>query len=175
MHRLLALTAAALLSTGVAEAAEVSVSIGPELQKKTASYGVREVEQLRNELREEIEQALAKAGPNAPQRVDLVLESATPNRPTFNQLGRASGLSFRSIGVGGAAVTGTVLTADGRAQPLSYRWHESDLRHVIGYSTWYDAERAFDRLASQLKAGRVPNQGPYRPDLASRPAFDHRF
>ena len=172
MHRLIAAAAVGLaLSAGAAQAAEVSVTIGPELQKNTRAYGAREVADLADDLRKTVDKALDRAGPDAPQRVDLVLESATPNRPTYNQLTATPGLSMFSVGVGGAAVTGTATFADGSVKPVSYRWRETDVRWVIGYSTWTDAQRTFGQLASRLARGDVPNQGPYRPERGPA-AFD---
>ncbi len=104
--------------------------------------------------------------------MDLVIESATPNRPTMAEMGAVTGLSLSSIGLGGAVISGTVTAADGTVQPISYRWHETDLRQVRGYATWSDADRAFDWLASEIARGKVPNDGPYHPDLASNAAFD---
>jgi hypothetical protein len=174
MKRLIAGAAGLLLALAAgaaAEAAEINVAIGPELQQNSKSYGAREVQDLADDLRDAVGRALAKPGAAQPQRIDLVLEAATPNRPTFQQMSALTGLSLRSVGLGGAAVTGTVTQADGSTQPLSYRWYETDLRNVIGYTTWTDAGRTFSRLATQIAAGKTPNQGPYRPDLASRPAF----
>jgi len=172
MHRLLATAAVGLaLSAGAAHAAEVSVTIGPELQKNARAYGAKEVADVAEDLRKAVADKLERAGPEAPQRVDLVLESATPNRPTFNLLGAYPGLSMFSLGLGGAAVTGSAVMPDGTTKPLSYRWRETDLRWAVGSTTWTDAERTFDRLASQLAKGRIPNQGPYKPDRGPA-AFD---
>ena len=167
-----ALAAAALsgliVSTAVAPVAfaaspaEVNVTIGPALQKKTASYGARELDHLRVELKKEVVEALARR--NAPvQRVDLVIEAATPNRPTFDQL-RQPGLSMQSVGLGGAAITGQVTGADGSTRPVSYHWFETDLRNEVGAVTWSDAYRAFDRFAGRIARGDLPNQARYTPD-----------
>jgi hypothetical protein len=174
MKRLLAAAAGLTLAAaaGAASAAQVSVSVGPELQKQSRAYGAAEVRDLAKDLQTTVQRALDRAGPNAPQRVDLVLEAAQPNRPTFSQLGAVPGLSMRSVGLGGAAITGTVTDAGGATQPLSYRWYETDLRNVIGLTTWSDADRAFDQLAHSLARGKTPNQGPYHPDLRARVAFD---
>jgi hypothetical protein len=176
MKTLIAILAsgALLAAAGAASAAEVSVSIGPELQKHSKAYGASEVEMLRKDLVKAVQRALTKKGAVDPQRVDLVLESATPNRPTFNELSASTSLSLSSLGVGGAAITGTVTGVDGTTQPISYRWHETDFRQVRGYTTWTDAYRAFDWLASDIAHGKAPNAGPYRPDLASNAAFDSR-
>jgi hypothetical protein len=143
--------------------AEVNVTIGPALQKKAASYGARELDHLRVELKKDVVQALSRANAAPVQRVDLVIEAATPNRPTFNQL-RQPGLSLQSIGVGGAAITGQVVGADGSARPVSYHWYETDLRNEVAAVTWSDAYSAFDRLAGRIARGDLPNQARYIPD-----------
>jgi hypothetical protein len=138
-----------------ASAADVTVSVGPALQKKTKSYGAREVDQLRKDLERQVERAVARsASPVA--RVDVVLEDATPNRPTFNQLGRTTGLSMHSVGIGGARMSGTVHTTDGRQLPFRYGWYETDIRNEIGATTWSDAYRAFGMLASRVARGKLP-------------------
>ena len=167
-----AAASALLLAAGAASAAEVSVTVGPELQKLSRAYGAKEIETLRQDLASSVQHALDRAGPTAPQRVDLVLEAATPNRPTFNELTAFPGLSMTSIGLGGAAITGTVTGADGAARPVSFRRYETDIHEVVGYGTWTDADIAFDDLASQLAKGKTPDAGPYRPDLARNAAFD---
>ena len=173
MKRLAIAAAAALFFTaGAASAAEVSVSVGPELKRHEKAYGADEIASLKKELADDIQRALAKRGAVPIQRVDLVLESATPNRPTFNELSAVTSLSLNSIGLGGAAITGTVTRTDGVVESVSYTWHETDLRQVIGYTTWTDAGLAFDRLASAIAHGKTPNGRPYHPDLASTAAFD---
>lgn len=163
MRALLAAAASglALFAAGAASAQSnnVTVAIGPELESKADKIGMREIDQLRDDLARSVSRALARTGD---QRADLVLEMATPNRPTFEQLGRRPGLSFWSIGLGGASVTGTITRADGVVQPVSYRWYESDIRQVRGHTTWTDAERAFDMLSYRIARGNIPNQGPHR-------------
>jgi hypothetical protein len=156
----LLLSAAA--SSAFAAGPTVNVSIGPDLQKKAASYGAQEFDLLRTDLRKSVERALSRRGAQPVQRVDLTIEAATPNRPTFNQL-RQPGLSLSSIGVGGAAISGQVVGADGVARPISYHWFETDLRNEVGAVTWSDADRAFDHLASTIARGDLPNQAAYRP------------
>ena len=151
----------ALFAAGAASAqsSNVNVAIGPELQSKAEKIGMREIDELREDLARTVGRALARTGD---QRADLVLEMATPNRPTFEQLGRRPGLSMWSIGVGGASVTGTVTRADGSVQPVSYRWYEQDIRNARGSTTWSDANRAFDMLSYRIARGNIPNQGPHR-------------
>ena len=96
-------------------------------------------------------------------RLDLVLEDARPNRPTFAMLSRNTGLSLQSVAIGGATVTGAAYGPSG-VQPLTFSWYETDLRNEVGAATWSDAGRAFQFLASQLSRGRVPTRlGPGTP------------
>ena len=73
-----------------------------------------------------------------------------PNRPTFKQLGDKPGLSMQSFGVGGAAITGRIVAADGSEKPLSYHWYETDIRQASNNWVWSDAEWTFDRFARKL-------------------------
>lgn len=151
----------ALAAAGAASAqtANVSVTVGPELQSKADRIGEREIGYLREDLARTVGRALARSGA---QRADLVLEMAKPNRPTIEQLGRRPGLSFNSLAIGGASVTGTITRADGTVEPVSYRWYEHDLREARGATTWSGAGRAFQMLSYQIAKGDVPNQGPHR-------------
>ena len=149
--------AALMVATGaLAAPAAVSVTLSPELQTKAEStYGLRDVNQLAEELRSDAERALAKTGAYADARVELVIADVIPNRPTFKQLGDKPGLSFESFGVGGAAFTGRIVAADGSETPLAYKWYESDIRDADGHSTWWDAEWAIDRFARRLARGQT--------------------
>ena len=143
-------------SSALAAPAAVSVTLSPELQTKAESnYGLRDVNQLAEELRSDAERALAKTGAYADARVELVIADVIPNRPTFKQLGDKPGLSFESFGVGGAAFTGRIVAADGSETPLAYKWYESDIRDAYGNSTWRDAEWAIDRFAARLARGQT--------------------
>ncbi|MFN3514416.1 MAG: hypothetical protein ACK41C_15315 [Phenylobacterium sp.] len=145
-----------LAGSALAQAPTVSVVVGPDLQKKAEkTYGVREVERLAAELRREVEQELDRTGVLAGGRVELTLVDARPNRPTMKQLGDTPGLSYRSFGVGGAALEGRAVSIDGEVTPLRYNWYETDIRQAWYQSTWADAERAFDRFARRLSRGTV--------------------
>ena len=150
----------------------VTVSVGPELQGKASRIGQRDIDQLRDELAKDVTRALARSGA---QRADLVLEAVSPNRPTFEQMRRNTGLSFWSLGVGGASITGTVTMADGSTQPISYRWYETDIRRTSGYTTGTDAGRAFDFLSYRIAKGNLPNQGPHRTRGRDDGIFGGRF
>ncbi|WP_339931615.1 hypothetical protein [uncultured Brevundimonas sp.] len=154
----LAPLAATLALAGAAQAqpAEVSVSIGPDLQEKIAELGPRDVQREVDRLAVTVRDALTKAGTLQGARIALVLTDLRPNRPTFEQMARRPGLDgHRSISIGGATVEGEVITADGQRLPVRYDWYSPTLADVYGYATWHDAERAFDRLAANLVAGRL--------------------
>ena len=135
--------------------ASVSVTVGSALAKKTKSYGAREIEEIRQDLQHQVESAVRKSSTPV-THVDVVLEDATPNRPTFTQLGRNVGLSMESVGVGGAKMSGVVHTADGRQLPFRYGWYETDIKNEIGSVTWSDAYRAFGMLAHRVARGDLP-------------------
>lgn len=140
----------ALVLTAFAGAAvaapTVDVSIGPNLQKKADKYGVREFDYLSRDL----QRSFASVPELDGATVKLTIAEATPNRPTFKQLGDTVGLSMQSIGVGGAKIEGTVTYPDGRVQPVSYRRYDFDIREAIGSTTWTGAQRAFDMAARKV-------------------------
>ena len=150
----LALTAAAQAAP-LGPVADVNVAIGPELQAKADQYGQRDLDYLAAELRESVQKAFERAGGLSADgaTIDLVLEDAVPNRPTFQQMARTPGLSMESFGIGGAEITGVLNTADGQRIPVSYRWYETDIRWAIGSATWTDAQNTFDRFARRLASG----------------------
>lgn len=146
--------ALAVVSPAVAAPASVNVAIAPELQKKfDKTYGQREAELLKTDLQRSVEKALERTAAYDGARIELTLSDVKPNRPTFKQLGDTPGLSMESFGVGGAAIDGKVISADGRETPVSYRWYETDIRQVTGYWVWTDAEWTFDRFARRLANG----------------------
>lgn len=157
--RTIALTAAALLASAtaaLAAPASVTVAIGPELQEKAEkTYGVREVNRLADELRADVERALARSGAHDGARIELTLVDAKPNRPTMKQMGDMPGLSMQSFGVGGASIEGQVISANGVATPVSYRWYETDIRQAYGDWVWSDAEQTFQRFARRLSRGQA--------------------
>ena len=158
MRRLLALSAAAFLLSApaaLAAPASVTVTVGPELQKEfEENYGVREAEELTADLQRSVEHALRKSTVHDGARIELVLVDVKPNRPTFKQMGDTPGLSMHSFGVGGAAIEGRIVSADGREQPVKYSWYETDIREAYGSWIWHDAEWTFDRFARRLAKGQ---------------------
>ena len=139
----------------LADPATVSVPIGPGLQEKTRDLGERDVREQADRLAEVVRRALADSGDLDGARIDLVLTDLKPNRPTFEQMADRPGLDpHRSISIGGAAIEGRITTADGRVLPVKYDWFSQSLAEVRGFSTWQDADRAYERLASRLADGR---------------------
>ena len=150
----LSLLLAAAPAAAAAQAADVRVSIGPELQEKADELGRRDLERLAAELEAEVEQAVARSGQAADGRLELVLTDARPSRPTFEQMARKPGLSMQSVANGGAALEGVEIRPDGTRRPVKFSWYESDIRWASGRAVWTDAERAFDIFARQYAAGK---------------------
>lgn len=155
--RLAILSAAALLASATAAfaaPATVTVAVAPDLQKTfDKTYGAREAAELTADLQTTVEKTLARAGAHDGARIELTLTDVKPNRPTFKQLGDKPGLSMQSFGVGGAAIEGKIIAADGTETPLSYRWYETDIRQASYNWVWSDAEWTFDRFARKLARG----------------------
>ena len=157
MRRILALSAAAFLlgaPAALAAPASVTVTVGPELQKKfDKDYGLREAEELTADLRKSVEAAVARSVALDGARIELVLSDVKPNRPTFKQMADTPGLSMQSFGIGGAAIKGRIVAADGSEKPIDYSWYESDIRQTYANWVWHDAEWTFDRFARKLARG----------------------
>ena len=157
--RIIALAAAALLSSATAAfaaPASVTVTVGPELQKKAVEkYGVRDVDRLAAELRKDVERELTRTGAYDGARIELTLLDVQPNRPTFKQLSDRPGLSYESFGIGGARIEGQAITPGGVATPLKYSYYETDIREAWARSTWWDAEWTIDRFAYRLAKGQA--------------------
>lgn len=157
--RIIALAAVALLSSAaaaVAAPAAVTVTIGPELQKKAIEkYGVRDVDRLAAELRKDVERELARTGAYDGARIELTLTDAVPNRPTFKQLSDKPGLSYESYGIGGAKIEGRAIAPGGAVTPIKYSYYETDIRQAWAHSTWSDAQWTMDRFAYRLASGKT--------------------
>ena len=139
----------------LADPASVSVTLGPDLQEKVAELGERDVRRQADRLAEVVRRTLARSGDLDGARIDLVLTDLKPNRPTFEQMAERPGLDpHRSVSIGGAAIEGQITTADGQVLPVRYDWFSNSIAEVRGYSTWQDADRAYERLASRRADGR---------------------
>lgn len=131
---------------------QVTVKIGPELEKKAREYGVRDVETLRQQLESETQKALGKKGRLNPNggRLELVLADAVPNRPTFEQLGNKPGLSYESFAIGSARIEGQYVGPDGQTSPIWFEDRAMDIQQSRHTDTWYDAYNAISRFAREL-------------------------
>ena len=117
-------------------------------------YGERDLQRLSERLQSKIENKFAKKGievsDNASTVLRVTIADAKPNRPTHEQLSRDVGLSFRSIGIGGAELESELIAAGGRSLgSINYKWYENDIREAQFGGTWSDAYRAFGRYASR--------------------------
>ena len=159
-HLCAAAAATMILGGGVACAGaapvSVDVQLGPAVQARANELGPTELDEQRAYLRKDILAALARS-PNPPAQVRLVISDIEPNRPTSAQLGVSTQLQQTSFGTGGAAITGDILTADGRHIPVRFRYFQTQLRNEVNFTTWGDADQAFDDLAGAIGAGRTPN------------------
>lgn len=152
---LAATPAAPALARDAVPAATVNVAIGADLRSEEARYGIQEDDVLSRMLQSDVARAAAKGGFT---RLDLVIEYARPNRPTVNQLALNPGLSFESLAVGGATVSGAAYGPDGVARPLRFSWYQSDFSEERGAGIWYDADRAFQLLSVELAHGKVSDR-----------------
>ena len=144
----------ALATAAQAQAPNVTVTLGPKLQEQVEDLGPREVRDQADRLAERVREALARRNDLNGTAVNLVLTDLKPNRPTLQQLSDRPGLDrIRSVSIGGAAVKGEIVTADGRSLPFEYDRFNSSLADVYGFSTWWEADRVFDRVARRIAEG----------------------
>lgn len=149
--------AASLLSAGAAMAQpeSVVVTLGPDMVREAPKLGTTEVDRQVEELVRRIETTLTRRDALNGAKIDLVLTDLQPNRPTMQQLADRPGLDpIRSLSIGGAAVEGTITTADGSVEEVKFKYYTPTLRDAVGSTIWSDANRAFDRLATNLANGR---------------------
>jgi len=115
-------------------------------------YGERALEHLRDDVRKELSDDLAKFGieqsDNAAYELRVTIVDAEPTRPTLKQLSMQPNLSFKSVGNGGATLKAEIFDGSGQSiGQLDYDWYESNFRDNLGFSTWSDAERAISRFS----------------------------
>ncbi|MEM7766402.1 MAG: hypothetical protein AAF253_02815 [Pseudomonadota bacterium] len=140
------------LAAGTAQAATISIGYSESFQEKLEDdLGEREGERLKEYVTQSLERAFEKRGVDA-ARLDVTIEDAKPNRPTFEQLSQRPGLDFgRSISIGGADFTAVAYDEAGNVlAEVDYDWFENDLRDVIGSGTWSDARRATRQFANRM-------------------------
>ena len=140
----------------------VDVQLGPAVQARINELGSSDLDQERLYLRKDILAALGRSR-NPPAAVHLSIADIEPNRPTSAQLGMSTQLREGSFGTGGAAVTGDIVTADGRHVPVRFRFFQDQIRDESNFTTWGDADQAFDEVALAIGTGRPPNDTGFWP------------
>ncbi|HRO34090.1 MAG TPA: hypothetical protein PLQ03_11845 [Brevundimonas sp.] len=153
-----AVAASAQALTGLQPASQprVSVVIAPAVQAQADDLGQREVQAQADRLVQVVSRALERSSALDGAQVRLTLTDLKPNHPTFEQVARNPGLSaIESRSIGGATVQVELIGADGARQTGEVRYYSHSLAEVRGYSTWQDADRAFNRVASKVAAGRL--------------------
>jgi len=117
-------------------------------------FGQRDLDRLTKRLKTKMQYRLEKRGfvisDDAPTVLNLVITDARPNRPTFEQMSKSTGLSMRSFGIGGAKFEGSLTNAGNEQGDVSYAWYETDIRWADGSGTWSDADRAIDKFARKV-------------------------
>ena len=117
-------------------------------------YGERDLNRLQERLEKRLSKQFMKRGielsADAPTVLRVTLEDVKNNRPTFRQLGQDPGLSYSSIGIGGAEIDAELITAGGASLgTMTYEWYEDDFRDAQFAGTWTDTHRAIDRFAKR--------------------------
>jgi len=151
----LSLLLAAVPAAVSAQAGDVTVTIGPDLQARAQEFGQRDLDRLARELEADVERAVARSGRGRGGRLELVLTDARPSRPTFEQMARRPGLSMESVSNGGAAVEGVEIAPDGSTRAVRFSWYETDIRWAGARTTWTDAHKAFQRFARRYADGKL--------------------
>lgn len=151
MKYALAAATFALFATPAALATEIDVGYSTEFQEKLEDdYGAREGTYLAEAVKEDLMRELKAAGLEV-DRVSVTIQKATPNKPTFKQLGDKPGLDYgASVSIGGMKLSATAFSASGTEMgTMTYDWFETDIRYA-GIATWQDAKRASDRFARKF-------------------------
>ncbi|WP_394692578.1 hypothetical protein [Hyphobacterium sp.] len=141
--------------TGPVSLAEIT--IGETLAAKGDEYGEREFDRLIRtltaDLQRELREAALLAADAGNATLHVVIEDATPNRPTFAQQGGTSGLSFQSYGRGGAHVMAELRDNNGAViATYEYSWTTPSIQDAQFANVWTDTNRTFDRFSSRLAA-----------------------
>ncbi len=157
---LAALAFGAIVSAGSAanaqsDAGQVrAIEISSELQTKfEKEYGVREAAALKQELQRTVDRSLKKMGPSKVAFVDLSIEDAKPNKPTFQQLSKNTSLSYSSsYSTGGAKVNAKLFDSSGALiGTVSHEYYSRGLNEVFSEYGWADADRAFSGAARKIQ------------------------
>lgn len=145
----LAALAAPAFADGPVEIAPIA--IGEPLMEKADDYGEREFGRLADILQRSLERELADDMGTGGDVLEVTIVNAWPNRPTMRQMGGPRGLHLSSISIGGASLEARLVSASGEVlETYAYSWRSHSIRDVVGYATWTDARRTFNRFADQI-------------------------
>lgn len=118
--------------------------------------GEKDLTRLAGKLEKWTTKSLTKKGIVISEDADVVLKltlvDAKNNRPTFNQLSKQPGLSFRSVAIGGAEVEGELFASDGTSiGTLSYSYYDTFFDEFTQTNgIWSDANRAIQSFSRRL-------------------------
>lgn len=135
------------------------ISFSPEFQQSLEEdLGVREGEELRQAVTEQVNAALARRGASVAEASGLTLEisivDADPNRPTMQQMSDRPGLDMmRSISIGGAELHGVLRNAQGEViSEITHRRYNNNIEDVAlgAATTWTEARRAIRQFAEKV-------------------------
>jgi hypothetical protein len=156
----LLLGAAALTFATAAAAAPVSmapVSISPEFQTELdEDLGQREGDYLRRRVDEEVREALVRHGADVTEGalivIEISIEDAQPNRPTYQQLIDQPSLdAFRSVSIGGAELRAVLRSNGAVLAEVTHRRYNHSLADLNGAATtWTEARRAIRQFAEKV-------------------------
>jgi hypothetical protein len=131
-----------------------TIEISTDLQTKIdKDYGAREANTLKQELQRSVDRSLKKMGKSKVAFVDLTIEDAKPNKPTFQQLSKNTSLSYSSsYSTGGAKVNAKLFDESGALiGTVSHEYYSRGLNEVWSEFGWADADRAFDGAARKIQ------------------------
>ena len=131
-----------------------AVEISSELQSKfDKDYGAREAATLKQDLQRTVDRSLKKMGKSKVAFVDLTIEDAKPNKPTFQQLSRNTSLSYSSsYSTGGAKVNARLFDSSGALiGTVSHEYYSRGLNEIYSEYGWADADRAFNGAARKIQ------------------------
>lgn len=142
--------ALAQADAGQVRAIEISTALQTKLDK---DYGAREARILKEDLQRTVDRSLKKSGKSKVAFVDLTIEDAKPNKPTFQQLARNTSLSYSgSFGIGGAKVNAKLYDAAGvLIGTVTHEYYSRSLDDITSEYGWADADRAFNGAARKIQ------------------------
>ena len=141
--------------TALAQPEAINITIAPKFAHQVEKLGEREVNDQIADLTSQLNRTLERHGALEGAVLDLIITDLKPNRPTMQQMVDRPGLDpIRSLSIGGAAIEGSVTTADGVKHDVKYDYYTPFIYDSLGMTTWADANRAYSRFATNLANGR---------------------